>query len=529
MDDRVNILLVDDQPNNLLALESILGDTGEKLVTAQSGSAALRELLHMDFAVILLDVQMPDLDGFETATLIRQRDRSKDTPIIFLTALSRSETNVFRGYELGAVDYIFKPFHPEILRSKVAVFVELFRQREAFKRQAHELARLIKQNELILNAAAEGVFGVGLDGATTFVNPAAARMIGQKAEAIAGTDIHSVVHPVFPGVLTCNPEKCRLYAVVHGEPAYDEIEETFFRSDGTSFPVEFCASPMRDIDGELLGSVITFRDITERRAAALAAEAERRYHEAEAQNRAKDNFLATLSHELRTPMTSILGWVQFLRSGHFDDSELEEALRTIESSARLQARLIDDMLDVSRMILGKFQVDLKPTRLSEIVEAALTTARPMAADNEVQLTWTIDDHGALVDADASRIQQVIQNLLSNAIKFTPAGKHVDLRLERLDGKLRIRVQDEGEGIDPSFLPYVFDRLRQAEGSNKRSGLGLGLAIARHIVELHHGEITAASEGPGQGASFTVTLPVRSEEHADSHRVEQNQNAAPLHA
>lgn len=528
MNDRVNILLVDDQPNNLLALESILAETGENLVKAQSGAAALRELLHMDFAVILLDVQMPDLDGFETANLIRQRDRSRDTPIIFLTALSRSETNVFRGYELGAVDYIFKPFHPEILRSKVSVFVELFRQREAFKQQAHELARLIKQNELILNAAAEGVFGVGLDGSTTFVNPAAARMIGKKASEIAGVDIHSVVHPVFPGVMTCNREKCRLYAVVHGEPAYDEIEETFFRADGTSFPVEFCASPMRDIDGQLLGSVITFRDISERRAAALAAEAERRYHEAEAQNRAKDNFLATLSHELRTPMTSILGWVQFLRGGHFDESELHEALRTIESSARLQARLIDDMLDVSRMILGKFQVDLKPTRLSEIVEAALTTARPMAADNDVHLTWELQDREALVDADASRIQQVIQNLLSNAIKFTPAGKHVDLRLDRHDGTLRIRVRDEGEGIEPSFLPYVFDRLRQAEGSNKRSGLGLGLAIARHIIELHHGEITAASEGPGHGASFTVTLPVRAEGADDSARLEQNQNAAPLH-
>ncbi|MDQ3283250.1 MAG: response regulator [Acidobacteriota bacterium] len=528
MDDKVNILLVDDQPNNLLALESILGDMGENLVTAESGAAALRQLLHTDFAVVLLDVQMPDLDGFETANLIRQRDRSRDTPIIFLTALSRSETNVFRGYELGAVDYMFKPFHPEILRSKVSVFVELFRQREAFKRQAQELARLIKQNELILNAAAEGVFGVGLDGTTTFVNPAAARMIGRAAADITGTDIHSAVHPVFPGVLTCHVEACRLYAVVHGEPAYDQIEETFFRSDGTSFPVEFCASPMRDVGGDHLGSVITFRDITERRAAALAAEAERRYHEAEAQNRAKDNFLATLSHELRTPMTSILGWVQFLRTGQFDNDELNEALRTIESSARLQARLIDDMLDVSRIILGKFQVDLKPTRISEIVEAALTTARPMAADNEVQLTWKLDDHGALVDADASRIQQVIQNLLSNAIKFTPAGKQVDLRLERVDGSLRIRVKDEGEGIEASFLPYVFDRLRQAEGSNKRSGLGLGLAIARHIVELHHGEITAASEGPGQGASFTVMLPVRSENALEGSTTEQNHNAAPLH-
>jgi PAS domain S-box-containing protein len=529
MNDRVNILLVDDQPNNLLALESILAEMGENLVTAQSGAQALRHLLHMDFAVVLLDVQMPDLDGFETANLIRQRDRSRDTPIIFLTALSRSESNVFRGYELGAVDYIFKPFHPDILRSKVNVFVELFRKREAFKQQAHELARLIKQNELILKAAAEGVFGVGLEGATTFVNPAAARMIGRDPREITGTDIHTLVHPVFPGVRTCDIAQCRLHAVVHGEPAYDEIEDTFYRADGTSFPVEFSASPMRDLGGELLGSVITFRDVTERRAAAHAADAERRYREAEAQNRAKDNFLATLSHELRTPMTSILGWVQFLRSGHFDQAELDEALQTIESSARLQARLIDDMLDVSRIILGKFQVDLKPTRLADIVEAALTTARPMAADNDVQLTWEIEARESLVDADASRIQQVIQNLLSNAIKFSPAGKHVYLRLDRVGGSMRTVVTDEGEGIEASFLPFVFDRLRQAEGSNKRSGLGLGLAIARHIIDLHHGEITATSEGPGRGATFTVMLPVRSEDAHPHSRVEQNHDVASLHA
>lgn len=521
-DERVNILLVDDQPNNLLALESILAETGENLVMAESGAAALRHLLQMDFAVVLLDVMMPELDGFETADLIRSRERSRDTPIIFLTALERSETNVFRGYELGAVDYIFKPFHADILRSKVNVFIELFRKREAFKRQAHELARLIRQNELILNAAAEGVFGVGLEGNTTFVNPAASRMIGRPSEEITGHDIHSLVHPVFPGVLTCDVSKCRLYAVVHGEPAYDEIEETFFRPEGTSFPVEFCASPMRDENAELIGSVITFRDVTEKRAAALAAEAERRYREAEAQNHAKDNFLATLSHELRTPMTSILGWVQFLRSGHFDQQELDEALRTIESSARLQARLIDDMLDVSRMILGKFQVDMQPTKLSEIIEAALTTARPLAADNEVKLTWEIEDREALIEADASRIQQVIHNLLTNAIKFTPPGKHVDLRADRTDGKLRIRVTDEGEGIDPAFLPYVFERLRQAEGSNKRSGLGLGLAIARHIVELHHGEIVAESDGPGQGASFIVTLPA-------VHEQNDQRNIASLHA
>ena len=506
-DQRVNILLVDDQPNNLLALESILAEMGENLVTADSGRSALKHLLQMDFAVILLDVQMPDLDGFETASLVRQRDRSRDTPIIFLTALSRSEDNVFRGYELGAVDYIFKPFHPEILRSKVSVFVELFRKREAFKRQAQELARLIRQNELILNAAAEGVFGVNLQGATTFVNPAAARMIGRAQNEITGTDIHTLVHPAFPGLVTCDVARCRLHAVVHGEPAYEEIVDTFFRRDGSSFPVEFCASPMREEDGDHLGSVITFRDVTEKRAAALAAEAERRYREAEAQNRAKDEFLATLSHELRTPMTSILGWVQFLRTGHYEPEELEEALRTIESSARLQARLIDDMLDVSRIVLGKFQVDLRPTRISDVAEAALTTARPAAAERDVRLTWELDDRQAMVHADPNRMQQVIGNLLSNAIKFTPPGKEVDLRIERENGSLMIRVRDEGIGIDPSFMPYVFDRLRQADHSNERSGLGLGLAIARHIVELHHGEIHAHSDGLGHGSEFTVTLPV----------------------
>jgi signal transduction histidine kinase len=208
-------------------------------------------------------------------------------------------------------------------------------------------------------------------------------------------------------------------------------------------------------------------------------------------------------------MTSILGWVQFLRTGDYSEEELREALHMIETSAQLQKRLIDDMLDVSRMVLGKFQVDLRPTRLSEVVEAAVSNARPDAAERGVRLTWDIATHenGDLVAADAGRLQQVIGNILSNAIKFTDAGRQVDLRLERAEEGLRISVRDEGAGIEPGFLPHVFERLRQAEGANNRSGLGLGLAIARHIVDLHHGEITAESEGLGKGARFTVTLPL----------------------
>jgi PAS domain S-box-containing protein len=504
--DDVNILLVDDQPNNLLALDAMLSDMGT-LVKADSGRKALKNLLDNDFAVILLDVQMPDLDGFETANLIREREKSRDTPIIFLTALSRSETNIYKGYSLGAVDYLFKPFNPEILRSKVSVFVELFRKNQALRWQTHELARLSKQNDLILKSAAEGVFGVDLAGRSTFVNPAAARMIGRRLEELTGREIHSILHSDARGHLLCDPEECPLYSALHGDYVQDQSETSFSGVDGSEFPVEYSATPMHDEEGNPIGSVITFRDVTEKRAAAQAQENERRYREAEAANRAKDNFLATLSHELRTPMTSILGWVQLIRCGGYDEAELQEALETIETSARLQARLIDDMLDVSRIVLGKFQVDLRPTRLSEVVEAALVTARPAAGQREVRLVSTIDTSDVSVEADASRLQQVISNILSNAIKFSEAGQQVELRLDRLSDEMKISVTDQGEGIDPGFLPHVFERLRQADGANNRSGLGLGLAIARHIIDLHGGRITAESPGLGKGARFTVFLPI----------------------
>ena len=179
----------------------------------------------------------------------------------------------------------------------------------------------------------------------------------------------------------------------------------------------------------------------------------------------------------------------------------------IESSAKLQKRLIDDMLDVSRIVLGKFNVDLRPIHLAEVVEAAVTNARPDAAERGVRLTSEIEAAEDVVAADATRLQQVIGNILSNAIKFTPPGKQVDLRLQRSDAKIRIAVRDEGEGIDPTFLPHVFERLRQGDGATKRTGLGLGLAIARHIIELHQGNITAESAGIGKGSTFTITLPV----------------------
>jgi len=502
--EKVNILLVDDQPANLLALTAMLESDGLNLVKADSGTKALKALLDQDFAVVLLDVQMPGLDGFETATLIRQREKSRSTPIIFVTALSRSETNVFRGYSLGAVDYLFKPIVPEILGSKVSVFVELFRKNEELKRQARELARLMRQTELILNHAAEGVFGVDLRGHSTFVNPAAAKMIGRLPEDVTNQPIHELLHP---GDDECTGVACQVALILKGEPVTGLVADTFYRSDGTPFPVEYSGAPMKDEMGEMIGAVITFRDVSDRKAAALATENERLYKEAHAANQAKDNFLATLSHELRTPMTAILGWVQILRMGDLDDASVAGGLETIESSARAQARLIDDMLDVSRIILGKFRLELRETSLSSIVEKAGDAVRPAAEAKGLTLRVEVDQSVQPIQGDPSRLQQVIWNLVSNAIKFTDSGGEVSVIMQNSGSEASICIKDTGAGISAEFLPHVFERLRQADGAVGHGGLGLGLAISQFIIEQHGGTIRAESEGEGKGSTFTVTIPL----------------------
>ena len=232
--------------------------------------------------------------------------------------------------------------------------------------------------------------------------------------------------------------------------------------------------------------------------------------QAEEANRMKDEFLATLSHELRTPLNAMLGWAQVLRLGKLDSAAAARALETIERNARAQAQLIADLLDVSRIITGKLRLDLQPVELPKIIEATLDSARPGADAKGVHLEVSLDRLTSPVLGDADRLQQVIWNVLSNAIKFTPEGGRVMVRLQQIGGSAEIRVTDTGAGIRPDFLPYVFDRFRQAESTITRShgGLGLGLSIVRHMVELHGGSVGVHSEGEGKGATFTVSLPVR---------------------
>jgi signal transduction histidine kinase/ActR/RegA family two-component response regulator len=267
-------------------------------------------------------------------------------------------------------------------------------------------------------------------------------------------------------------------------------------------------------DNQVIGTITVIEDVTERvareeRLMKLLAREQTAREEAEAANRAKDEFLATVSHELRTPLNAMSGWMQVLRRVEYDRDSLTQGLEAIERNIKMQARLIEDILDVSRIITGKFSLDVRPVDLMSVIEAAMESVRPAADAKMIQLRAALDPRVGPVSGDPHRLQQVVWNLLSNAIKFTPRGGHVEIGLKRIDSHVEIRVTDTGQGIGAAFLPFVFDRFRQADSTTARQhgGLGLGLAIVRHLVEMHGGTAQAFSEGDGQGATFAVRLPV----------------------
>jgi PAS domain S-box-containing protein len=691
-EEKVSILLVDDHVENLVALEALLTDLGQNLVRVESGLGALRLLLHQEFALIILDVDMPIMNGFETAALIRERERSRHTPIIFLTAINKTEQHVFKGYSLGAVDYLTKPFVPEVLLAKVSAFVELHKKTEEVKRQAELLQQMVEelasgndeirklnvelqserdfvstvldtadsivvvldaqQNIIRASRAFERILGYtqyevkgrklasffvsagpwhdmaeaenyweAKDGTTRliawskttlspdhviltgnditerkraeqqreqFIRAEAARAEAEASERrsaflaeastmLAATldyertlvNISRLAIPTFADwcfvylalegqeissalIAHFDPEKEFLARQVEIRPE-DLSSETLpvvrvFQSGTPELFADISDEELRETVGDeekfealkqlglrsavvvpipgrhsVLG-VIGFASPTQNRYTStelifaqdlarrisLALENARLYREAQEANRAKDEFLATLSHELRTPLNAILGWTQILRSKRLDEVTTARAFEAIERNAKSQADLIEDMLDVSRIITGRLRLELQPVQLSEAVEAALDSVKPAADAKGVRFEAELAENGAAISGDQHRIQQIVWNLLSNAVKFTPPGGVVQIRVEFTDTEAKLTVSDTGRGISPQFLPYVFDRFRQAETmvSRTATGLGLGLSIARHLVELHGGIIEASSEGEGRGATFTVTFPLR---------------------
>ncbi|MEH1892600.1 MAG: response regulator [Nostoc sp.] len=572
MEPKVNILLVDDKLENLLALEAILEKLGENLVRATSGEEALRCLLNQDYAVILLDVQMPGMDGFETATLIRNRGRSRHTPIIFLTAFSSSDQMLFKGYALGAVDYLLKPLDPNILTSKVTVFVELFKKTEAVKQQAAQLVAVngeLRQSEERLRSLSTcspvGIFEIDTEGGCRYTNPRYQTICGLKAaESLEKRWLESVHPEDRERAVTSWSDYIR-----EGRNYSEEFR--FQTAQGIVRWVQVRSSPMLSGQGELLGYVGTLEDITERKQAeevrAQVIREQTARQEAEAANRMKDEFLAVLSHELRTPLTSMLGWSKILRSKKLDEKATSRALEAIERNAMSQMQLIEDILDVSRIIRGQLRLNVSAVNLISVMEAALEAVRPLAEPKDIKLNTVLDTSVGSVYGDPARLQQVVWNLLTNAIKFTPKGGRVEVRLsayfgssisdfpaeryangfaqsndfglgsdsENLDSSntdessnpkfeiqnsksqyAQIQVIDTGIGISSEFLPKVFDRFRQADSTTTRShnGLGLGLAIVRHLMELHKGTIFAQSPGTGEGATFTVRLPLLQDNRAN---------------
>lgn len=543
---KVNILLVDDKLENLLALEAILERLETNLVRATSGEEALRCLLYQDFAVILLDVQMPGMDGFETATLIRNRGRSRQTPIIFLTAFSTSDQMLFKGYSLGAVDYLLKPINPDILNSKVTVFVELFKKTQAIQQQAAQLSFVnseLRQSEerfrSLSTCSPIGIFETDIEGSCNYTNPRYQIICGlSAAESLQKRWLESVDLE--------DRERAIASWCDYIRKGREYSEEFRFQStDGHIRWVQVRSSPMLSGQGELLGYVGTLEDITERKQAeevrAQVIREQTARQEAEAANRMKDEFLAVLSHELRTPLTSMLGWSKILRSKKLDEKATARAIDAIERNATSQVQLIEDILDVSRIIQGQLRLNLNAVNLTSVIEAALEAVRPLAETKNIRLNTSLNSSLGSVCGDPTRLQQIVWNLLTNAIKFTPQDGLVEVRLESIKvedmqvGELlptkeikfsstsaplnfststyaQIQVIDTGIGISPDFLPKVFERFRQADSTTTRShnGLGLGLAIVRHLVELHGGIILAASQGEGQGATFTVRLPLMEE-------------------
>jgi PAS domain S-box-containing protein len=703
-DDKVDILLVDDRPDKLIVLEAILAELGQNLVKAQSGKEALRHVLSRDFAVILLDVNMPGMDGFETATLIRQRQSSETTPIIFFTAHDE-EKYVSRSYSLGAVDYIRTPIDPEILRAKVRVFVDGYKNTARMRRQAEErrqgqedrfqkrltevaAAPIAQHLDRFFSLAPDMLGILGFDGLFKQLNPSWREILGYTDQELLSRPVLDIVQPEdreamaahldrlkkgapvvnFDNRCACQdgayrwlgwtasafPAEELVYVFVRDitsqkraeEERVQLVREQLARTTAESserraaflaevsaalaasleyrstlarvarmavpFLADACLVDMAEEDGSLTRLEVALADPAKHGVAArlragapragspearvlrsgepliipevrpaelgdlahdedyagamgalaprslmavpivargrtlgaltfIAAESERRLgrsdlglaedvarraglavenarlykasqearQAAEAANRAKDEFLATLSHELRTPLSPILGWVRLLRSGDLDAAASARGLEVIERNVRAQTQLIEDLLDVSRIITGKLRLEVRPMDLVAVVEAGIEAVRPAADAKGIRIESRLDSKAAAMVGDPDRLQQVVWNLVSNAVKFTPKEGRVEVELTRVDSHARLRVKDTGKGIPSGFLPHVFDRLRQADSTSTRAhgGLGIGLAIVRHLVELHGGTVAAESGGEAKGAVFTVELPI----------------------
>lgn len=401
----------------------------------------------------------------------------------------------------------------------------------ARRRAEEELRRQTEWFRVTLASIGDAVIATDCDGRVTFMNSVAESLTGwTQAEALGQLlpDVFRIVNDETGAAVQDPAARALREGAVIGLGNHTLL----VAKDGTERPIDDSAAPIRSRDGALLGCILVFRDVSARRHADAEREALVRSERAartaaERANRLKEDFLATLSHELRTPLNTMLGWIQILRKKPSPEN-LEQGLAVLDRNARIQAQLIADLLDMSSILSGKTRLDIQPVELPVVVEAALAAVRPAAENKGVGIRSVIEPIPGRLLADAARLQQVIWNLLSNAVKFTPHGGRIHVALSRVSSHVEISVSDTGCGIDPEFLPHVFERFSQADSSITRAhrGLGLGLAIVKQLVELHGGTVEARSR-KGHGAAFTVRLPMTAVQESGRTTDERHQTAPSL--
>ena len=376
--------------------------------------------------------------------------------------------------------------------------------------------------QVTLSSIADGVMACDAEGSVTFLNPIAEKLTGWTQREATGRpllEVFDIVNEQTRQTVQNPAIRAIREGVIVGLANHTVLRTKF----GSEVAIDDRASPIKTGDGKLFGAVLVFRDITQRRAAEkqqvrLLADAQDARAQAEAANRTKDEFLATLSHELRTPLTAIYGWVDILRHSEFDVKKITKALEVIDRNIKAQTQLIDDLLNVSRIITGNLKIEMELIDPLPLTRTAIESLRPTVEAKSIELVTQLDENVGRIHIDPMRWQQVLWNLFTNAVKFTPKGGQIRLEFGRVGSSAQLTVTDTGEGIDPAFLPFVFERFSQSDSSTTRrhGGLGLGLAIVRHIVELHGGNVRVQSEGRGKGSTFVVQLPIPPFQHDQRH-------------
>ncbi len=501
---QASILIVDDHPANLLALEALLAPLGPRLVKAHSGDEALKQILQRDFALILLDVQMSGMNGFETAALVKQHPRSRHIPIIFITALSRDAEHVFRGYSQGAVDYLMKPIEPEILRSKVSVFIDLYLKGETIKLQERMLRR--REREAIerrsqyryrslLDSMPQCVWAASSGGEIYYWNRASLAYCGINADQISRESFWRVIHP---------DERPQVeddwVATIEGQQPFQRELRLRRATDGAYRWHVARMVPERNEQGGVVGWIATAVDIDDHKHA-----------EAELQRAVvhRDDFLSVASHELRTPLTSLklevanLGRLAQRNQGVVPATRLGEKLGKIEGQADRLHRLINALLDVSRIASDRLELEIEEVDLSQLAVEVVARFQDEALRAGSTL-GVLAPEPVVGHWDRSRLEQVITNMITNALKYGQ-GKPVEVIVEVADSQARLMVRDQGVGIASDDQLRIFDRFERASSSRSFGGIGLGLWIVREIVRALEGEVRVESE-LGAGATFIVELP-----------------------